>query len=90
MGTSKVVMNLANLPLGGRLLIRSRVDWRTAVISRVAEDGVTLSVASPKGRNYRLRRDPGLKVGCKNGLHFLCSDDSERWNENFASYDPRW
>ena len=90
MGASQVVMNLANLPLGGRLLVRSRTDWRTAVVSRVGEDGITLSVASPKGRNYRLRRDPELKVGRENGLHYLCSENSEPWNENFASYDARW
>lgn len=90
MGASQAVMNLANLPLGGRLLVRSRTDWRTAVVSRVGEDGITLSVASPKGRNYRLRRDPDLKIDCENGLHYLHSEHAEQWRENFASYDRRW
>ena len=90
MGAAKALMKLANIPLGGRLLVRSRTDWRTAVVSRVSEDRITLSVASPKGRNYRLARDPELNVGCENGLHYLCSENSERWNENFASYDVRW
>jgi D-alanyl-D-alanine dipeptidase len=29
-GIAEAVMKLANIPLGGRLLIRSRTDWRTA------------------------------------------------------------
>ena len=90
MGAAKAMMKLANIPLGGRLLVRARTDWRTAVVSRVSEDRITLSVASPKGRNYRLGRDPELRVDCENGLHFLCCDHAELWNENFASYDPRW
>lgn len=78
------------MPLGGRILIRSRVDWRTAVISRITDDGVTLSVASPKGRNYRLRRTREHAVGVVNGLHFLVSENVEKWNDNFTVYDYRW
>ena len=89
MGAAKTV-KLANVPLGGRLLVRSRTDWRTAVVSRISEDRITLSVASPKGRNYRLGRDPELQVGYENGLHFLCCEQAEQWTENFASYDSRW
>ena len=90
MGAAKAVMKLANIPLGGRLLIRSRTDWRTAVVSRIGEDRITLSVASPKGRNYRLGRDPKLRVECENGILFLCSEHTEQWRDNFAAYDSRW
>ncbi|MGH9949145.1 MAG: hypothetical protein ACRD6X_18395 [Pyrinomonadaceae bacterium] len=83
-------LKLSNIPLGGRLMVRSRVDWRTAVVSRISEDGITLSVASPKGRNYRLRRDPCHEVGNVNGLYVLHSETSEQWNDNFAAYDIRW
>ena len=89
MGAAKTV-KLANVPLGGRLLVRSRTDWRTAVVSRISEDRITISVSSPKGRNYRLGRDPELQVGYENGLHYLHSEHAEQWSENFASYDPRW
>ena len=89
MGAAKTV-KLANVPLGGRLLVRSRTDWRTAVVSRISEDRITISVSSPKGRNYRLGRDPELQVGYENGLHYLYSEHSEQWTENFASYDTRW
>ncbi len=81
---------LGDLPVGGRLMVRSRVDWRTAVVSRVAEDSVTLSVASPKGRNYRLRREPDHTVDIANGIPVLLSEIEESWFDNFAGYDARW
>jgi hypothetical protein len=90
MEPSENLIGLGTLPLGARLLFRSRNDWRTAVISRKADDGVTLSVASPKGRNYRLRRDAELMVGIADGLHFLRSETNDLWTDNFASYDSRW
>jgi hypothetical protein len=40
-------ITLASIPLGGRLLIRSKKDWRVAVVSRIGEDKITISVASP-------------------------------------------
>lgn len=90
MESAEALRSLSDLPLGGRILVRSRVDWRTAVISRITDDGVTLSVASPKGRNYRLRRTAEHAVGVANGLHYLISETGENWNENFAAYDFRW
>ncbi|PYS89859.1 MAG: hypothetical protein DMF62_06295 [Acidobacteria bacterium] len=90
MEPSENLIGLGTLPLGARLLFRSRSDWRSAVISRKTDDGVTLSVASPKGRNYRLRRDPESAVGIADGLHFLHSQASDVWTDNFASYDSRW
>lgn len=90
MESAEALKSLSDLPLGGRILVRSRVDWRTAVVSRITEEGVTLSVASPKGRNYRLRRNAGHAIGFANGLHFLVSETRESWNENFAGYDQRW
>jgi len=90
MEPSENLIGLGTLPLGARLLFRSRSDWRTAVVSRKTDDGVTLSVASPKGRNYRLRRDAELAVGIADGLYFLHSQASDVWTDNFASYDSRW
>lgn len=78
------------MPLGGRLLIRSKKDWRTAVVSRVGEDRIMLSVASPTGRNYWLGRDPELPVNCEHDIHFLCDKRTEEWRDNFSAYDPRW
>lgn len=83
-------MTLAQLPLGGRLLVRSRVDWRTAVVSRISDEGITISVSSPKGRNYRLRRDPEAEVVCNGEIPYLFNEYAEAWNENFTQYDARW
>jgi len=83
-------MTIDDLPIGGRLLIRSRLDWRVAVVSRKTDDGITLSVASPKGRNYRLRREPGHAVRLERGVPFLATNETEKWTDNFAVYDRRW
>ena len=90
MESAKALIKLSDIPIGGRVLVRSRVDWRTAVVSRITDEGITLSVASPKGRNYRLRRTAEHAVGIANGLPFLVSETRENWNENFAVYDSRW
>jgi hypothetical protein len=87
---SSKITKLGDIPLGGRLLYRSKKDWRTAVISRVSEDSVTLSVASPTGYNYRLKRDSKLTVEFDGQFLFIRSVPAERWRENFSIYDRRW
>ena len=47
---------LGSLPLGSRLILRSKKDWRTAAVIAVTEDRITLSVASPSGYTYRMYR----------------------------------
>jgi hypothetical protein len=81
---------LGDLPIGCRVMYRSKTEWRTAVISRRSEAGVMLSVASPKGRNYRLSRDLFTEIVFHRGLPVLASHVSDTWPENFSSYDARW
>ncbi len=83
-------MTLREIPLGGRLLVRSRKDWRFAVVSRIAEDSITLSIASPTGYNYRTRRPSDAEIGLDGRIPFLIFEDAEHWRENFSSYDARW
>jgi hypothetical protein len=83
-------MTLASLPLGGRLLVRSRTDWRVAVVCRIADDRITISVASPKGYNYRLRRATDAPIAFDGEIPFLVLEDAEAWRENFSAYDMRW
>ena len=83
-------VTLAKIPLGGRLLVRSKTDWRVAVVCRIGEDKITISVASPKGYNYRLRRPLDAVVDFDGRIPYLISDTSEPWRENFTSYDVRW
>jgi hypothetical protein len=83
-------ITLASIPLGGRLLIRSKKDWRVAVVSRISEDKITISVASPGGHCYRLRRPIDAEIIFDGGIPFLKMDSMETWRENFSSYDSRW
>jgi hypothetical protein len=83
-------ITLASIPLGGRLLIRSKTDWRVAVVSRIADDQITISVASPKGYNYRLRRPANARVDLDGLIPYLTIESTEAWRENFTSYDVRW
>ena len=81
---------LADLPLGGRLLVRSRTDWRTAVVASVTGEKIVLAISSPKGRTYRIHRSPGQTLRIENGMFLMDRDVPETWRANFADYDARW
>ncbi|HVF29678.1 MAG TPA: hypothetical protein VNA22_01860 [Pyrinomonadaceae bacterium] len=90
MEPSQVKLTLGTLPLGARLLVRSKTDWRVAVVCRIAEDKITISVASPGGHCYRLRRDPQADLELDGGIPFLTLEAAEPWRDNFTTYDVRW
>ena len=90
MEPSEALTTLADIPLGGRFLIRSKTDWRVAVVSRIVEDQITISVASPRGYCYRLRRPIDALVHLDGLIPFLVIESVEPWRENFTSYDSRW
>ena len=81
---------LGDLPVGYRIMCRSRTDWRTAVVSRFAPGKAILTVCSPTGRTYRLSRGSDLEVYSDGDLLVLRYDEKEDWRDNFASYDLRW
>jgi len=81
---------LRKLPLGSRLLYRAKDDWRSAVISKLGEEKVTLIVCSPTGRTYRLKRDLDAKIIFDGKVPILKVDSKDFWRENFAVYDTRW
>jgi hypothetical protein len=81
---------LSELPIGGRLLIRSKKDWRVAVISRITEEKVTLIVCSPFGRTYRMHRKIDCEIIYDGKIPLLKCDSEEDWRENFSAYDIRW
>jgi hypothetical protein len=85
-------VHLSDLPIGARLLVRSRSDWRAAAISRVVEETeiVVLTVCSPSGHAYRLRRDRGTAVIIEGGFAILSAETDENWREKFSRYDNRW
>lgn len=80
---------LADLPIGSRLLVRSKKDWRIAVISKVIEETTTLIVSSPTGFSYRLRRHLQTEIFFEGDLPILGNSD-ENWRENLSKYDVRW
>jgi hypothetical protein len=87
--TPETKINLADLPIGSRLLYRSKLNWRHAVVSKISDEKVTLIVSSPSGFSYRLRRDLDAEVFIDGNTPIL-EYRNENWRDNFAKYDFRW
>jgi hypothetical protein len=81
---------LGEFPIGARLLVRSKKDWRTAVVSQFTEEIATLIVCSPSGRTYRLRRNLEVEIVFDGKIPILKIEPEENWRENFTKYDFRW
>ena len=90
METAKNQITLDQLAVGARLLVRSRKDWRFAAVSKIIEEHIVLTVCSPTGRTYRLRRDMDSEITFEGTIPILKYDELEDWRENFGSYDIRW
>lgn len=83
-------LTLGEFPVGFRLLVRSKKDWRFAVVSRKTDEFISLSIASPSGCNYRIRRKADLEIAFDGRIPFLHADHGDTWRENFSVYDIRW
>lgn len=91
METAETQINLLNeLPIGARLHIRSKTDWRCAVISKIDAEKVTIIVCSPTGRTYRLRKKIESEISFDGEIPILKIETEEDWRENFSKYDVRW
>jgi hypothetical protein len=84
------VATLAALPLGARLVLRCRKDWRTATVVRIELEKITLSVSSPTGRTYRMRRPPDAPLVFDGSVPLLGTTDASCWRAGLARYDVRW
>lgn len=80
-------VTLGSLPLGSRLILRSRKDWRTAAIVAVNVDRITLSVASPTGHTYRMYRPHDSPLVYDGSIPLLGEGE---WRFCLARYDVRW
>jgi hypothetical protein len=80
-------LTLGSLPLGSRLILRSRKDWRTAAIVAVNVDRITLSVASPTGHTYRMYRPHDSPLFYDGSIPLLGEGG---WRFGLARYDVRW
>lgn len=78
---------LGSLPLGSRLILRSRKDWRTAAVIAITVDRITLSVASPTGYTYRMYRSHDTPIFFDGSIPLLCAGG---WRVGLAQYDVRW
>ncbi len=86
-GSIETALTLASLPLGARLVIRCRKDWRTACVVCITEDKITLSVAAPSGHTYKLRRLPETMLMSYGSIPVL---GEGCWRSGLARYDLRW
>ncbi|HEY0098273.1 MAG TPA: hypothetical protein VGB76_04890, partial [Pyrinomonadaceae bacterium] len=82
---------LGALPLGAHLILRCRKDWRTATVVRIELEKITLSVSSPTGRTYRMRRPPDAPLSFDNDRHIPLLDAGKPscWRAGLARYDVR-
>lgn len=80
---------LGGLPVGARLILRCRADWRTATVAfrDAAKERVVLNVASPGGHTYRVRRPADSPLAYDGHLPVLGQGS---WRAGLARYDVRW
>ena len=80
---------LGSLPVGARLILRCRADWRAATVSAFETElgRVILNVASPKGGTYRVRRPADASLSYDGHVPIL---GEGHWRAGLARYDVRW
>ena len=78
---------LSALPIGARLILRCRKDWRDATIVAVTPEAITLSIGAPSGRTYRVKRPPDALLTFDGTIPMLGEGS---WRAGFAHYDRRW
>ena len=83
-------LTLGSLPVGARLVLRCRKDWRVATVSGFEPAGVRLNVASPSGHTYRVRRPPDSALTCEGPIPLLGELTPAGWRAALARYDARW
>lgn len=86
-GSASAFDTLGALPLGARLVMRCRVDWREATVVGIATDKITLSVAARRGTTYRVRRPPDSALLFYGSIPLL---GKGAWRHGLLRYDERW
>jgi len=82
------VLTLSDLPVGARLVLRCRKDWRDATVAAVSAEMVTLSVGSPGGHTYRVRRPADSLLALDGSIPLL--GEGSGWRAGRVRYDLRW
>lgn len=80
---------LGALPVGARLILRCRADWRAATVASFEPEAarVVLNVASPTGHTYRVRRPADAALAYDGHRPVL---GEGQWRAGLARYDVRW
>jgi hypothetical protein len=81
------VLTLGSLPVGARLVLRCRKDWRDATVAAVSLEEITLSVGSPSGHTYRVRRSSDSLLLMDGPVPVLGEGP---WRASRVRYDVRW
>jgi len=82
---------LGSLPIGARLVLRCRKDWREAVVSQFYADKVVLIVNSITGKTYRVRRPIDAEIFFDGKIAVLpVTCDEIEWRESLIKFDTRW
>ncbi|MBC7798675.1 MAG: hypothetical protein H7Z37_17540 [Pyrinomonadaceae bacterium] len=81
---------MSDLPIGARLVLRCRKDWREAVVSRIEKEKIALTVFSISGKTYRVRRPLDARIVVVNEIPVLSDCESLEWREHFVKADWRW
>ena len=81
------ILTLADLPVGARLVLRCRKDWRDATVATVSTESITLSVSSPSGHTYRVRRPATALLSLDGSIPML---GEGCWRTGRVRYDLRW
>jgi hypothetical protein len=81
------VLMLGSLPVGARLILRCRKDWRDATVAAISLEGITLSVGSASGHTYRVRRPPDSLLFLDGSIPVL---GEGCWRAGRIRYDLRW
>jgi hypothetical protein len=84
---TKNILTLGDLPIGARLILRCRKDWRDATIAAVSLETITLSVGSPSGHTYRVRRPADATLSLDGSIPVL---GEGCWRVGRVQYDLRW
>ncbi len=84
---SEQTWTLAALPVGARLILRCRKDWRDATVVRLSLAEITLSVSAPSGRTYHVRRSPDSLLSFDGSIPVLGEGS---WRARLVNYDKRW
>ena len=84
-----VSLTLGSLPLGARLVLRCRKDWRMAAVAAFEPEleRIVLTVASPSGHTYRVRRPADSPLSLEGSIPIL---GEGTWRVSLARYDVRW